>query len=203
MANQVGVTTHASLLAAQILHLRDTKPEIWAKTARISVACSFLCSILSGKLVGFYEAEAAATGLYSLPKEQWEEGVLQIVAGSDGAGKLKAALGGVERNAAIPVGRVSSYFTTKYGLDSGRDPFLEIQMKGLILIQMLRCFHLLLSIWHLIFLWPQVLPTVLLNSAQRTFSLRRQQKLSPHLTLSRFLILRKTLLLKSVNIFLW
>jgi xylulokinase len=119
MANQVGVTAHASLLAAQILHLRDTKPEIWAKTTRISVASGFLCSILSGKTVGFYEAEAAATGLYSLPKEQWEDKVLQIVAGSDGTGKLKTSLGGVERNAAIPVGRVSTYFTAKYGLDGG------------------------------------------------------------------------------------
>jgi ribulose kinase len=182
MANQVGVTGHASLLAAQILHLRDTKPEIWAKTTRVSVASGFLCSILSGKIVGFYEAEAAATGLYSLPKEQWEDKVLQIVAGSDGTGKLKASLGGVERNAAIPVGRVSTYFTTKYGLDGG-ECMCGASIKCLSLIQMLLFIHSLPSIWRPISHWLRALLIVLLNLGQRISSLRRRSRSLPHLTL--------------------
>lgn len=119
MANQVGATAHASLLAAQILCLRDTKPEVWAKTSRIAVASSFISSILTGKVTPFYESEAAGTGLYSVSKEQWEDKVLSVVSGSDGPARLKSALGSVERSTVSPIGQIASYFTAKYGLDSG------------------------------------------------------------------------------------
>ena len=122
MANQVGATTHASLLAAQMLHLRDSNPEAWAQTSRVALASVFLCSIMIGKISSFTEAEAAGTGLYSAAKETWDEGVLKIIAGFDQeVDRVKSMLGGIERNGAKPVGQISSYFSTKYGLDAGAD----------------------------------------------------------------------------------
>jgi xylulokinase len=120
MATQVGVTAHSSLLAAQMQHLRETKPDIWGRTSRVALASAFLCSILTGTMASFSESEAATTGIYSLSKEQWDESVLKIIAGSDdGANKVKSMLGAIERNAARPVAKISSYFSSKYGLDSG------------------------------------------------------------------------------------
>jgi xylulokinase len=120
MANQVGATTHASLLAAQMLHLRDTNPEAWAQTSRVALASVFLCSIMIGKISSVTEAEAAATGLYSAANEKWDEGVLKIIAGFEQeVDRVKSMLGAIERNGAKPVGQISSYFSTKYGLDAG------------------------------------------------------------------------------------
>lgn len=120
MANQVGAATHASLLAAQMLHLRDSNPEAWTQTSRVASASVFLCSIMIGKLSSFTEAEAAGTGLYSAANEKWDEGVLKIIAGFEQeVERVKIMLGGIERNGAKPVGRISSYFSTKYGLDAG------------------------------------------------------------------------------------
>jgi len=120
MANQVGTTAHASLLAAQMLHMRDTKPDAWAQTSRVVLASAFISSIMTGKISPFAEAEAAATGLYSAPNERWDEGVLRIIAGSEKElDRVKSMLGSIERNGAKPVGQISPYFSTKYGLDAG------------------------------------------------------------------------------------
>lgn len=119
MSTQVGVTAHSSLLAAQMLHLRETKPDIWSRTHRVALASAFLCSILTGSLASFNESEAATTGIYSMSKEQWDESVLKLISGSeDGATKVKSMLGAIERNAARPVAKIASYFSSKYGLDS-------------------------------------------------------------------------------------
>jgi xylulokinase len=127
MANQVGATTHASLLAAQMLHVRDTNPEAWAQTSRVALASVFLCSIMIGKLSSFTEAEAAATGLYSAANEKWDEGVLKIIAGFEKeVDRVRSMLGNIERNGAKPVGRISSYFSTKYGLDAGTRVCLNV-----------------------------------------------------------------------------
>ncbi|KAG8752913.1 hypothetical protein FRC14_006592 [Serendipita sp. 396] len=119
MANQVGVTAHASLLAAQMLHLRTANADAWKQTSHVTLASGFLCSVLTGKLACFRESEASATGMYALSKEQWDENVLQAIAGpGDSIQRLKSMLGNVERNAAAPIGTVHPYFSSKYGLES-------------------------------------------------------------------------------------
>jgi xylulokinase len=119
MASQVGVTTRVSLLAAQMIHLRELNPEAWAQTSHVVLASAFLCSVMIGSLAPFSESEAAITGLYSLQKEQWDDGVLQHVAGANGdVSRVQKMLGNVEKSAARPVGRISSYFE-KYGFESG------------------------------------------------------------------------------------
>ncbi len=120
MATRVGISAHSSLLVAQLLCFRSTKPDAWARTSKILSTTSFLCSILAGVWVPLSESEAALTGIYSMAKEKWDEAVLQILAGpTDGPDKVKSMLGNVDRNGSRAIGRVSSYFAQKYGLDPG------------------------------------------------------------------------------------
>ncbi|CCA73240.1 hypothetical protein PIIN_07195 [Serendipita indica DSM 11827] len=120
MASLVGVTAHASLLSAQMLYLRTTNANAWAQTSRVVLASGFFCSIITGSIVPFGESEAASTGLYSLSKEQWEESVLQAIANSgETVDRIKEMLGVVARSSAKPVGTLSSYFSSKYGLEAG------------------------------------------------------------------------------------
>lgn len=113
MSTRVGVCGHSSLLAAQIMHIRDAKPDVWSKAGRVQLASSFLASILAGVVAPIAESDASGTGLYSLAKEQWDDGALQAVGGET----THDLLGPVERTSSRPVGTLSSYFSQKYGLE--------------------------------------------------------------------------------------
>ena len=113
MSTQVGVCGHSSLLAAQIMHIREAKPDVWSKAGRVQLASSFLASILAGVMAPIVESDASGTGLYSLSKERWDDAVLQAVGGET----TQDLLGPVERTSSKPVGTLSSYFSQKYGLE--------------------------------------------------------------------------------------
>ena len=113
MSTRVGVCGHSSLLAAQIMHIRDAKPEVWSKAGRVQLASSFLASILTGVVAPIVESDASGTGLFSLSKEQWDDAVLQAVGGEI----TQDLLGPIERTSSKPVGTLSSYFSQKYGLE--------------------------------------------------------------------------------------
>ncbi len=113
MSTRVGVCGHSSLLAAQIMHIRDAKPEVWSKAGRVQLASSFLASILAGVVAPIVESDASGTGLFSLSKEQWDDAVLQAVGGEI----TQDLLGPIERTSSKPVGTLSSYFSQKYGLE--------------------------------------------------------------------------------------
>jgi xylulokinase len=113
MSTRVGVCGHSSLLAAQIMHIRDAKPDVWSKAGRVQLASSFLASILTGVVAPMAESDASGTGLYSLAKEQWDDAILQAVGGET----TQDLLGPVERASSKPVGTLSPYFSQKYGLE--------------------------------------------------------------------------------------
>lgn len=124
MASRVGICAHASLLAAQLLRIREAWPsDVWTKTGKVQVASSFLGSLICGKWVGMGEAEAAATGMWVHGGQQdgyWDEGVMEIVGGSREEGrKIRGWLGEVELAGGKRVGHVSKYMVDRYGFDPG------------------------------------------------------------------------------------
>ncbi|KAH9475085.1 putative D-xylulose kinase A [Psilocybe cubensis] len=133
MAARVGIASNASMVAAQLLRIRETWPkEVWERTGRIQLASAFLASIITGKWANMGEAEACATGawvhganhnVHNSPhpagQGYWDEGVLEIVGGSQQEGRrVRGWLGDVDvSGGSRKVGNVSRYLVERYGFD--------------------------------------------------------------------------------------
>lgn len=127
MVARVGICAHASLMAAQVLRVREAWPDIWRNTGRIQVASSFLASLVCGTYVNMSEAEACATGLWchgggtGAPgtPSRWDEGVLEIIGGNRDEGrKIWNWLGEVDTSGGRRrIGSVSRYLVDRYGFE--------------------------------------------------------------------------------------
>ncbi|THU78197.1 hypothetical protein K435DRAFT_65004 [Dendrothele bispora CBS 962.96] len=128
MAARVGTCASASLVAAQLLRVRESWPqEVWARTGRIQLASAFIASLLSGKWVPMGEAEACATGLWvhggggtgAQGQGGWDEHVLDIVGGSREEGRrVRGWLGEVDvTGGGRKVGNISRYLVERFGFD--------------------------------------------------------------------------------------
>ncbi|KAF9530785.1 hypothetical protein CPB83DRAFT_850311 [Crepidotus variabilis] len=129
MAARVGICANASMVAAQMLRVRETwQQEVWARTGRIQLASAFLASLITGKWTSMGDTEACATGAWvhaanqlATPSGQgyWDEGVLDIVGGSREEGRrVRGWLGDVDATGGSRrVGNVSRYLIDRYGFD--------------------------------------------------------------------------------------
>lgn len=138
MAARVGICANASMVAAQLLRVRETWPQdVWARTGRIQLASAFLASLIAGKWTSMGETEACATGAWVHggshnvvpPGHQpgqgyWDEGVLDIVGGSREEGRrVRGWLGDVDVSGGFrKAGNVSRYLVERYGFDPGKFP---------------------------------------------------------------------------------
>ncbi|PFH46292.1 hypothetical protein AMATHDRAFT_155735 [Amanita thiersii Skay4041] len=127
MAARVGISASASLVAAQLLRVRESWPqEVWARTGRIQLASAFLCSLVTGKWQGLSESEACATGMWIHGANvnaggtgHWDEQVLDIVGGSREEGRrVRGWLGDVDvSGGSRRAGNVSRYLVERFGFD--------------------------------------------------------------------------------------
>lgn len=93
--------------ASQILKLRHTDPTILPATSRISLVSSFLCSILTGKLQGIDESDAAGTRLFNVEEREWDDKLCEEVGGE--TIDLKKLMGEVELDGGKALGAVSEW----------------------------------------------------------------------------------------------
>ena len=132
MAARVGICAHASLIAAQLLRVREAWPDIWQRTGRVQMASAFLASLVIGGWAVTGESEACATGLWthgggssgatvSGIQSRWDEGVLEIVGGNrEEAMRMWNWLGEVDMSGGRKkIGNVSRYLVDRYGFDPG------------------------------------------------------------------------------------
>lgn len=106
--------------------MRETQPDVWHRTGRLSLASTMLCSIFLGAWAPTAESEACATGMWNHQTRQWDDVVLDIVAGSpafEHAGRLKLMLGEVDTAGGRKVGSLSPYFIERYGFSPGMTTF--------------------------------------------------------------------------------
>ncbi|ORY52177.1 hypothetical protein BCR35DRAFT_310638 [Leucosporidium creatinivorum] len=123
--------------ASQILKLRHTDPTVLPATSRISLVSSFLCSILTGKLQGIDESDAAGTRLFNVEGRKWDERLCKEAGGEDI--DLRGLMGEVELDGGRSLGTVSEWFMGRYGFDrdcivcpftgDGAAAFLSFAMK--------------------------------------------------------------------------
>lgn len=120
MAARVGVAAHPSLVAVQCMKIREGNPDAWRKTARVTMASTFLSSLLAGSFLQMAESEVTSTGLWNAQTASWDMGALEVVSGSpDQARRFAEMLGGVEMYGGKHVGTIGQYFVERYGFDKG------------------------------------------------------------------------------------
>jgi len=124
MAARVGTCANASLVAAQILRVRETSPETWARTGRVQMASAFLASLTSGTWINVGEAEACATGMYVYASGglgHWDDEVIEYISGSrEEAWRVREWLGEVDvSGGGRRVATVSRYLVDRYGFEPG------------------------------------------------------------------------------------
>ncbi|AAS54814.2 AGR324Cp [Eremothecium gossypii ATCC 10895] len=115
LAQLTGSKAHFRFTGLQIKKIRDTEPATFAATAAISLASSFLASVLVGKLVPPEEADACGMNLYDIAQHRYDEGLLQMV---DDALFDKLCGNPVRCDNVRPLGTVSRYFKEKYGINT-------------------------------------------------------------------------------------
>ncbi|KAG1792368.1 uncharacterized protein HD556DRAFT_1239497 [Suillus plorans] len=131
MAARVGTCANASLLAAQLLRVRESwTSDVWSRTGKIQLASQFLASMVVGEWVNMGESEACATGMWVHASAgagtqgapglgRWDEGVLEIVGGSREEGRrIRTWLGDVEVASGRKVAHISRYLCERYGFES-------------------------------------------------------------------------------------
>lgn len=134
MAARVGTSASPSLVAAQLLRVRETFTDVWTRTGRVQMASSFLASLLAGTWVGMNEAEACATGLWQYASNgqgHWDEDVIAIIAGSpEEVRRVRSWLGDVDvSGGGRRIAVVSKYLQDRYGFDPGMFLFFYQKQK--------------------------------------------------------------------------
>ncbi|KAG7661962.1 xkiA [[Candida] subhashii] len=105
----------------------------YAQTSRISLVSSFVTSVLLGEIDGLEESDACGMNLYDLKKGEFNEELLALAAGVhpkvDNISKddpkykaalddIKAKLGEIKPITYNASGKISSYFTERYGFSA-------------------------------------------------------------------------------------
>lgn len=128
MSARVGTCANASILAAQLLRVRESwTSDVWARTGKVQLASTFVASMIVGEWVNIGEAEACATGMWAHASGQgssthghWDEGVLEIVGGSLEEGRrIRGWLGEVDLASGRKVANVSRYLCERFGFEPG------------------------------------------------------------------------------------
>ncbi|KAL4066548.1 hypothetical protein J3A83DRAFT_4427399 [Scleroderma citrinum] len=124
MAARVGTCASASLVAAQLLRVRESwTSDVWGRTGKIQLASTFLASMIVGEWVCMGEAEACATGMWTHVAGQpgqghWDDGVLEIIGGSREEGRrIKSWLGDVDLVSGRKTANLSRYICERYGFE--------------------------------------------------------------------------------------
>ncbi|KAI1877980.1 hypothetical protein JX265_002349 [Neoarthrinium moseri] len=102
--------------AHHIMRMRRKRPEVYSKTARISLVSSFLASLFLGAIAPIDIGDVTGMNLWDILSQRWSEPLLELTAGGkEGIPDLLKKLGDVRQDGGGSIGPISSYFVQKYG----------------------------------------------------------------------------------------
>ena len=107
-----GNTAYERFSGPQIRKFYQDEPESYHETSNISLVSSFIASILAGKPTGIDPGDASGTNLMDISTQKWSHKLLEATA-PNLAGKLLPI-----SNPQTTIGKISSYFSKRYGFDS-------------------------------------------------------------------------------------
>jgi xylulokinase len=117
LAESTGSGAHHRFTGLQIMRLQRLKPEVYAKSVRISLVSSWLASLFIGAIAPLDVSDVCGMNLWDIPNQRYNEQLLRLAAGGteQGAKDLRTKLGEVRMDGGGSIGGVSSYFVEKYG----------------------------------------------------------------------------------------
>lgn len=99
--------------------MRRKRPEVYSKTARISLVSSFLASVFLGAIAPMDIGDVTGMNLWDIQSQEWSAPLLELTAGGkDDVPELAKKLGDVRQDGGGSMGPISSYFVKKYGFSS-------------------------------------------------------------------------------------
>ena len=110
-ASRTGSDTFERFTGPQIRKFCKTEPKAYAQTAHIALVSSFMASLLAGKIAPIDFGDGAGMNLMDIRRKNWNHDALKATA--PGLTKKLPLLADAGR----VIGRVSSYFVQKYGLN--------------------------------------------------------------------------------------
>jgi xylulokinase len=111
-AEKTGSDAFERFTGPQIRKFYKTEPEAYGQTAHIALVSSFMASLLAGKIAPIDHGDGAGMNLMDIRKKTWHPDALKATAPN-----LKKKLPTPAASSHV-IGPVSSYFTTKYGLNA-------------------------------------------------------------------------------------
>ncbi|KAH9884461.1 hypothetical protein F4778DRAFT_560585 [Xylariomycetidae sp. FL2044] len=116
LAKITGSSAHHRFTGTQILRMRRRRPEVYNATARISLASSFLASVLLGSVTEIEISDVTGMNLWDIAAEDWSEPLLELTAGGrEGVPALRRKLGEVPIDGGRKLGAIAPYFVERYG----------------------------------------------------------------------------------------
>ncbi|KZF25064.1 xylulose kinase [Xylona heveae TC161] len=117
LADLTGSKAHHRFTGPQIFRFNNHYPDAYRATARISLVSSFLASLFLGKVAPFDISDVTGMNLWNIKAGAWNEDLLALTAGKDGAEELKKKLGDVPEDGGGSWGPVHKYFVERYGFN--------------------------------------------------------------------------------------
>lgn len=111
-ASRTGSDTFERFTGPQIRKFYKTEQKSYEKTAHIALVSSFMASLLAGQIAPIDFGDGAGTNLMDIRKKNWNHDAIKATAPSL-INKLPPLM-----DAGKVIGRVSSYFVQKYGLNA-------------------------------------------------------------------------------------
>lgn len=100
------------------MRFREKHPDHYEATSRISLVSSFLASLLLGSIAPIDISDVCGANLWDIPSGAWHKQLLTLAAGgSSGLPALQKKLGSVSQDGGEHLGKISPYFTHRYGFD--------------------------------------------------------------------------------------
>ncbi|KAJ5902816.1 hypothetical protein N7495_003344 [Penicillium taxi] len=118
LAQATGSKAHHRFTGPQILRFTRKHPDVYQKTARISLVSSFLASLFLGHIAPFDISDVCGMDLWNIKQGAYDESLLKLCAGKFGVEDLKKKLGEVPEDGGLHLGPVHPYFTQRYGFSS-------------------------------------------------------------------------------------
>ncbi|KAJ5461108.1 D-xylulose kinase A [Penicillium daleae] len=115
LAQATGSKAHHRFTGPQILRFTRKYPEVYQKTARISLVSSFIASLFLGHVAPFDISDVCGMNLWNIKQGAYDEEILKLCSGKFSVEDLKKKLGVVYEDGGLHLGQVHQYYRERYG----------------------------------------------------------------------------------------
>ncbi|KAG8697201.1 hypothetical protein FRC09_008014, partial [Ceratobasidium sp. 395] len=119
LSDLTGSRAYERFTASQILKVASRTPDVYARTAHISLISSFLTSLFLGRIAPVEIADASGMNLMNVHTNKYDETLLDVCSGGTGKGaELREKLGGEPVMGGTNMGKVSHWWVERFGFNS-------------------------------------------------------------------------------------